>query len=356
MFGQSPLKSVKKAASLIAIVLMVTVAVAYLPASLVKAYSGYPTFDIVSVVEDTSVTIQTKNMPPDQTFTVRMGLIGTKAIGGVVVGTTDSGEGGALKLTYNIPDSLKGKAQIAIRMDSPAGYYAYNWFDNITGSAPTAPGTTTTPTKTPTATKTPAATTPSGTAYSGIPTFSIVSVVKDTSVTIKTQNFPAGKTFTVRMGAYGTKGIGGVQVDTIDSGSGGSFEKTFKIPESLKGSYRIAIRMDGTGGYYAYNWFYNYDSAAADGGASATPVPGYTGIPTFTISAVVEDTSVTIKTKNFPAGQTFTVKMGSYGTKGIGGTIAGTKDSGAGGEFEATFSIPVDLKGLTKIAIRMDSL
>ena len=52
-----------------------------------------------------------------------------------------------------------------------------------------------------------------------IPTFSIVSVVPDTSVTIKTYNFPADDTFTVRMGAYGTLGIGGIVVTTTDSGS-----------------------------------------------------------------------------------------------------------------------------------------
>ena len=40
-------------------------------------------------------------------------------------------------------------------------------------------------------------------AYSGIPTFSIVSVEKNTSVTIKTNNFPAGDTYTVTMGPYG---------------------------------------------------------------------------------------------------------------------------------------------------------
>ena len=51
-----------------------------------------------------------------------------------------------------------------------------------------------------------------------IPTFSIVSVVADTSVTIKTYNFPADQTFTVRMGAYGTLGVGGIIVTTTDSG------------------------------------------------------------------------------------------------------------------------------------------
>ncbi len=366
-------KMIKTALSLLAILLILSLLVAHFPAAMVRAYSGYPTFSILSVVKDTSVTIQTNNLPPNQTFTVRMGLIGTKAIGGTVVGTTDSGAGGTLKLTYTIPDALKGKAQIAIRMDSPAGYFAYNWFDNVTqGSAtgtvvPTkAPGTTT-PTKTPGTTTPTKTATLIGTAYKGIPTFSIVSVVADTSVTIKTNNFPAGKTFVVRMGAFGTKGIGGVEVGTTESGSGGSFEKTYNIPASLKGAARIAIRMDSTtGGYFSYNWFYNSAQAVTSTPAKTTtagttttpvktPIPGYSGIPTFSIKTVVKDSSVTIIAKNFPPNQTFTVRMGEYGTKAVGGTTVGTKESGAGGSFEATYTIPDGLKGDAKIAIRMDS-
>ncbi len=346
-----PLKTVKMALSLALILILIVAFTAYFPASLAKAYSGYPTFSILSVVKDVSVTIQTNNLPPNQTFTVRMGPIGTKAIGGTVVGTTDSGAGGTLKLTYNIPDSLKGSAQIAIRMDSTSGYYAYNWFDNVTQGAATG---TVSPTKTP-GTATPTKT-PSGTVYSGIPTFSIVTVVTDTSVTVKTNNFPANKTFVVRMGAMGTKAIGGIEVGSTESGSGGSFEKTFNIPASLKGSAQIAIRMDSTtGGYYAYNWFYNSTKAAVTGTPGPTKIPGYSGYPTFSISAVVEDNSVTIKAKNVPPNQTFTVRMGAYGTRAVGGTVVGTKDSGAGGEFEATYSIPAALKGSEKIAIRMDS-
>ncbi len=33
---------------------------------------------------------------------------------------------------YTIPASLHGLDRIAIRMDSPEGYYSYNWFWNNT--------------------------------------------------------------------------------------------------------------------------------------------------------------------------------------------------------------------------------
>jgi hypothetical protein len=97
-----------------------------------------------------------------------------------------------------------------------------------------------------------------GQSYSGFPTFSISSVIKDESVTILGKNLPANDKFTVTMGAYSTKGIGGSVVETIYSGAGGSITRTFDIPASLAGSSRIAIRLQSpTSGYFAYNWFYN---------------------------------------------------------------------------------------------------
>jgi hypothetical protein len=302
----------------------------------VKA-STIPTFSIVKVVADESVTILTKNFPADMTFTVRMGKIGTRAIGGIKVADTDSGSGGSFEVTYTIPDDLKSLAQISIRMDGSSGYYAFNWFYNNTGTG----GTTT---------STPVA------GYSGIPTFSIVSVVKDDSVTIKSSNFPANLTFTVLMGKIGTRAVGGVEVAKTDSGSGGSFEATYKIPAALKGLSQISIRMDSAP-YYAYNWFYNSStgSSGGTGGVTATAIPGYSGYPTFSIIAVDEDHSVTIRTKNLPPNVSFTVRMGLYGTMAIAGTQVTTTDSGSGGVVELTYLIPDSLKGLDRIAIRLES-
>jgi len=91
-----------------------------------------------------------------------------------------------------------------------------------------------------------------------IPTFVILSVVRDQSVTIKTNNFPANETFDVRMGAMGTRGVNGIKVDQISSGSGDELTLTFNIPASLQGSQQIAIRLESPGsGYYSFNWFHN---------------------------------------------------------------------------------------------------
>jgi LysM repeat protein len=204
---------------------------------------------------------------------------------------------------------------------------------------------------------TPAPTTPAATA----PTISIQSVVKDSSVTIKTANYPANRTFEVLMGAMGTRGINGVKVGTLESGTGGVKEATFNIPASLQGSARIAIRLQSTtGGYFSYNWFHNSSTTAATP-APTTPAPSpapttpAAKVPTIAIQSVVKDTSVTIKTANYPANRTFEVLMGPMGTRGVNGVKVGTLESGAGGAIEATFNIPASLQGSARIAIRLES-
>jgi hypothetical protein len=190
------------------------------------------------------------------------------------------------------------------------------------------------------------------------PYINIVSVVADQTVTISAHNFPAHDTFRVTMGYYGSCGIGGVVVGFTDTGSGGSFTATYNIPSTLAGQQRIAIRLQSpTSGYYAYNWFFNNST-----GSSATPTPtptpstpGYSGYPYFFITAVVRDQTVTINAHNFPPDDTFTVMMGAYGTYGIGGTVVGTTSTGSGGAFSATYTIPANLAGSYRIAIRLSS-
>jgi LysM repeat protein len=189
---------------------------------------------------------------------------------------------------------------------------------------------------------------------SRIPTFSIASVVEDETVTIRTANFPANDTFNVLMNYFGTGGIGGKVVDTINSGDGGSFTANFRIPAFLHGESRIAIRLQSPrSGYFSYNWFWN--DTSGDRGGGDTPPPAPTKIPTFSIQSVVRDTSVTIKTANFPANKTFVVRMGAMGTRGVGGIEVARFESGEGGSLTKTFEIPSRLRGSSRIAIRTDA-
>ena len=308
------------------------------------SYTGFPSFSIVSVVQDKSVTVKTYNLPPNDKFDVTMGPMGTRGIGGIKVATVDSGSGGSKVYTFNTPSSLYGSYKISIRMQSPSsGYYAYNWFYNNTTGSGTQPPTTTPPP-----------------GYSGFPSFSIVSVVMDKDVTIQTNNLPPNGTFRVTMGPMGTQGIGGTVVDVVDSGTGGSKKYTFDIPAALYGSYKISIRMQSsTSVYYAYNWFYNNTTGGATQppapSPSPTPPPGYSGFPTFKILAVTHDVSVKVQTYNLPPNDSFMVTMGPMGTQGIGGIQVDTIDTGAGGSKQYTFSIPAALHGSYKISIRIQS-
>jgi len=297
--------------------------------------STYPTFSISEVKTDESVTILTNNMPANKNFNVLMGEIGTKGIDGIIVATLNSDKGGSFLATFPIPEQLKGRAQIAIRLegtDNP--YYAYNWFwnDAKNGTWPE---------------DYPPAQPP--TCACNIPTFSIKSVVKGEDVTITTYNFPKNVEFTVLMGKMWTRGINGIEVATLNSGEGGSFEATFDIPAELANEERIAIRLEGTGGYYAYNWFWNNTASTPP----AEPVDGYSGYPYFFITAVEKDTTVSIKAYNLPEDTDFTVLMGKMWTMGINGIEVTTLNSGEGGTLEATFEIPAELAGEQRIAIRL---
>jgi len=297
--------------------------------------STYPTFSISEVKTDESVTILTNNMPANKNFNVLMGEIGTKGIDGIVVATLNSDKGGSFLATFPIPEQLKGRAQIAIRLegtDNP--YYAYNWFwnDAKDGTWPE---------------DYPSAQPP--TCACNIPTFSIKSVVKGEDVTITTYNFPKNVEFTVLMGKMWTRGINGIEVATLNSGEGGSFEATFDIPTELVNEERIAIRLEGTGGYYAYNWFWNNTASTPP----AEPVDSYSGYPYFFITAVEKDTTVSIKAYNLPEDTDFTVLMGKMWTMGINGIEVTTLNSGEGGTLEATFDIPAELAGEQRIAIRL---
>jgi len=296
-----------------------------------QAQTTIPTMSINSVVTDTTVTFTTYNFPPNQDFVLTMGKMGTLGIGGWVLDTVNSGAGGSATYTYPIPDAFLGDYQIAIRMESAQGYYAYNWFYNNTSG-----GTGGTPD------------------YTGIPTFSIVSVNADQDVTILTSNYPANQSFTVTIGEMGTLGVGGIVVGTIESGAGGAIQQTFPIPAELHGRYQLSIRAQTAHAnpYYSYNWFYNNTS-----GSGGEPVPPpTTTIPTFGICSVQANDWVTISPSNFPANQTFNVTMGEMGTMGVGGTSVATVTTDANGVLSATqFTIPSNLWDRSQISIRLQT-
>jgi hypothetical protein len=318
---------------------------------------------VQSVAPDEDVSVRTGNFPAGTFFNVYMGKHGTNGVNGVLVARTNSGDGGSFGVVYTIPSQLYGQSIIDLRMvsDDGSSYAAVSFYNSEGGGA--APSTSSGSSGTSSG---------SGSYVSYVPTFSIVTVKPGESVTIRTYNFPPAQAFTVRMGPYGTYGINGEIVGTTDSGNGGSFEATYSIPASLKSADAIAIRMDSSQGYYAYNWFTNMGTTSAapttvPSVAAATPVPGapaappaqppitYTGFPYFYINSVVANNTVTITGYNFPPDQSYVVTMGPYGGYGIGGTVVATSETKTGGTITATYTIPANLAGSYQIAIRMES-
>ncbi|MEM7116901.1 MAG: hypothetical protein AAF614_31005 [Chloroflexota bacterium] len=304
-----------------------------------------PTISVLSVRRGESVTIRTHNFPANHVFTVTMGKMGTRGVGGAFVTNISSGAGGSTEWTFNIPEALKNDHQVAIRLQTGHAnpYYAFNWFYNAVGGQ----GAQQPPSVAP--------------AYTGIPTFKITAVQRNTQVTIETNNFPPNQNFTVTMGHFGTRGVGGMVVGTIPPGAGGTATYTFAIPSGLTNLNRIAIRAQTAHAnpYYAFNWFHNNDAnvPATAGAGSAQPAvipqtPAFVGIPTFTVCSVAQNNTVTIVTSALPANQTFHVTMGVMYTQGIGGYSAGSFVSDNGAAQRLTFGIPAQLHGLRRISIR----
>jgi hypothetical protein len=220
---------VKKMSASVLVLIFITCLAFPVNVAAAAEQASIPTFSITAVVKDTNVTILTLNFPRNINFDVLMNKIGTQGINGIKITTINSGSGGSFNATFSIPAELRGLKQIAIRLQSTSGYYAYNWFYNNTTSTSVDNGNG------------------SGTgSYTGIPTFTISAVVRNNSVT-----------FNVLMNTMGTLGINGILVDTINSGSGGMFSASFIIPAQFHGLKQIAIRLESSSGYYAYNWFYN---------------------------------------------------------------------------------------------------
>jgi hypothetical protein len=216
-------------------------------------YTSYvPTFSIVSVTTNSSVTIRTYNFPANDSFDVLMNNFGTLGIGGTVVASISTGSGGSQDYTFDIPSGLQGQSLIALRLQSPSsGYYSYNWFTNSSSTYGTGGPYTTTSTTTTTSTV-PAL------APGVIPLITVSSVSQNNTVTIQVSNLPANDTYNVYMNVFGSAGIGGTDVGSISTGSGGTQSFTYSIPSGLQGRDRLAIRIQSpVSGYFSYNWFWN---------------------------------------------------------------------------------------------------
>lgn len=308
-------------------------------------YAPIPTTSIKSVEVGESVTVTTYNFPAEKDFVAYMGEYGTRGVGGIDVGTFYSASGGSFELTFDIPESLADEHMIAIRLQTPDNHwYAYDWFYN----QPSVPVVEETEAETVEAAPDPNA------GYTGFPLTTIVSNVDKVSVEVKVTNLPKGIDFAVTIGAFGTRGVGGVKVDEFNSADGGTQTFTFDVPAAYAESHKLAIRLD-SGRWYAYDWWVNSPVAVESSTTTATTttmVPS--NIPS-TSFVVKEGGMVKFMAYNFEPDTEWIVKMGPFGTRGVDGVYIQSLTS-VDGAFSIWSEIPASLADLDKIAIRFEQV
>lgn len=181
------------------------------------------------------------------------------------------------------------------------------------------------------------------------------SVVKNESVTMRLEGFPANDTIYVRMNYRDTLGVNGVLVSKLTTNTGGTFLAKFPIPDKFKDEEVIAIRFESqtTSIPAWYNYFFNNTITTTPSGDDGTTynklVPGF---PTFTLTGMKRGAYISIVTKYFPAGDRFAILL-EDGTKEIYNNwieVAGV-ESGEGGSFPVTFDIPSPLQYKEKLAV-----
>ncbi|HMN13198.1 MAG TPA: hypothetical protein PKD55_12825 [Bellilinea sp.] len=243
--------------ALIAALCLIMASLFIAPTKLAEASARYPSISVVAVEQDVSIVLRVENAPANEVFTVLIGKVNTKGLKGVPAGTFESGQGGTMELRVPIPEQMKKQGYLDVRIEGKRGYYAYNWFQNVTKNSVTATATpvVTVGTSIPTVgVQTPV---PNKTPSKPIPVFDIIRVEKGKEIIIRTKDYPGNVDFTIRMGKGDTRGIDGYVAGTLNSGKGGTFEATIPIPAELKDTLVISVRLDGKGGWYSYNWFVN---------------------------------------------------------------------------------------------------
>ena len=184
------------------------------------------------------------------------------------------------------------------------------------------------------------------------------SVVRNESVTMRLEGFPANDTIYVRMNYRDTLGVNGVLVSKLTTNTGGTFLAKFPIPDKFKDEDVIAIRFESqtTSIPAWYNYFFNQTATTTpssgdtdDGVTYNNLVPGF---PTFTLTEMKRGAYISILTKYFPAGDRFAILL-EDGAKEIYNNwieVAGV-ESAEGGSFPVTFDIPSSLQYKEKLAV-----
>lgn len=175
-----------------------------------------------------------------------------------------------------------------------------------------------------------------------------LSVKEDQSVTLRGRYLVPDSRYTVYMGKYKAAPSADTRVGTVFTDKNGAFTTTFNLPKKLVDISQIAVSLYNGRGDVAGNWFIN---ATLEGNTGGSLMPEFS----FSIVSIDKNDTVRIKTNNLPANTTFDVLMGKAGSEGENAYLAGSLRSSKGGAIKATFDIPSELEGRSKIDIRLEN-
>ncbi len=204
---------------------------------------------VFAVEENEYVTMVMEKFPANATYYVFMGEYGSYGYGGTLVSKLTTNDGGTFLATFPIPEDLYDEDRIAIRFQSESGKSVWwNWFFNDTssydGRYPFGPNND----------------------YdvdynqlgNGFPTFTVLKVVKGSSIKVQTVNFPSDVRWAVYMKDGAMDDTNWYEVTGFNS-DGSVQTLTLSIPADLQFKDKIAVKfycMDyvlGTNDFITYN-------------------------------------------------------------------------------------------------------
>lgn len=198
----------------------------------------------------------------------------------------------------------------------------------------------------------------------------IMSVVKNESVTVRLESFPAEQTFNVMMGFNGTLGINGYLVSKLTTNAGGTFLAKFPIPQGLAGEQIIAIRFESIdSNVFWYDWFYNETAASQPAVVPSSQIPSASptkpavrynllepGFPTFTAIRVDAGDSMTLRTQYFPGRDRWAIYIKDGAMANVTWYEVGGFNAADGGYINVDINIPEAIKYKPNLAIKFYNL
>jgi LysM repeat protein len=172
-------------------------------------------------------------------------------------------------------------------------------------------------------------------------------VSEDKTVTLQGKYLVPSSRYYIYLSNYKVPYATQLVIGSVLTDKDGSFNATYNIPKGLIDISKIRVTIYNTKGDSTYNWFFN---ATLDGNTGGIGTPELSAV----IESVKADKWVTVKVSNLPAKVTFNVYLGRAGSMGVNGIFVGTVATSKGGNATATFDIPLELQGKSKLDLRVE--